>query len=129
MTAPISIAGAVFTVKVGSTQYEHQIMDGDISGSANIVDEFVLGPQQVTTATSTSETVTINGLYDGSAGLFKAVWDAYKGLDALAIEIVGDDLKFAGSLNVESASVPFSAQDSAKFSVSLRGPLTATVVP
>jgi hypothetical protein len=129
MATPISIAGAKFTVKSGTTDYSSQIMDGEIAGSANIVDEFVLGPQQVTTATSTSETLTINGLYDGSAGMFKAMWDAYKALTPLSIEVVGDDGKWTGSLHVESCAVPFSAQDSAKVALSLRGPLAYAVAP
>lgn len=131
MPTPTSIAGALFTVKAGATtptDYSHQVMDGEISGSANIVDEFVLGPQQVTTATSTSDTVTINGLYDGSAGFYKALHDAYKALTPLDVEIAGGNLKFAGDLHVESLSLPFAAQDSSKFSCTLRGPLTVTVV-
>lgn len=128
MTTPISIAGALFTVKSGATDYSHQIMDGDIAGSANIVDEFVLGPQQVTTATSTSDSVSINGLYDGSAGFYKVLWDAYKALTALSVTITGDDGVWTGSLLVESLGGSFSAKDSSKFTCSLRGPLDFDVV-
>lgn len=122
---PTSIAGAQFVVKLASTEYSAQIMDGSIDGSTNIVTEFTLGPNQVDTATSTSDTVSINGLYDGASGIYDALWTAYKDLDAVVVEIKdGGSKKFTGSVVVESLNLPFGAQDSSKFNCSLRGPLT-----
>lgn len=122
---PTSIAGSSFTVKVASTSYSAQIMDGEIAGSTNIVTEYTLGPNQIDTATSTTDTISINGLYDGSAGIYDALWTAYKGLVAVAVEITdGTAKKFTGTVAIESLNLPFGAEDSAKFSCSLRGPLT-----
>lgn len=125
MPTPTSIAGALFTVKVGGTAYSHQIMDGAINGSTNIVTEFTLGPNQVDTATSTTDTVSINGLYDGSAGVYDAMWTAYKARTSIFVLITdGTAKQFAGNVVIESLNLPFGAQDSSKFNCSLRGPLT-----
>jgi len=122
---PTSIAGALFTVKVSGTAYSSQIMDGSIDGSTNVVTEFTLGPNQIDTATSTSDTVSINGLYDGSAGIYDALWTAYKARTSVFVLITdGTAKQFAGNVVVESLSLPFGAQDSSKFSCGLRGPLT-----
>ena len=122
---PTSIAGALFTVKLASVAYSSQVMDGSVDGSTNVVTEFTLGPNQVETATSKVTTVTINGLYDGSAGIYDALWAAFDGLSTVAIEIAdGTAKKFSGSVLVESLNLPFGAEDSSKFSCSLRGPLT-----
>ena len=122
---PTSISGALFTVKIGSTAYSAQVMDGSIDGSTNVVEEFTLGPNQIVTATSTSTTVSINGLYDGSSGIYDALWTAFSGKTSVWVQLTdGTSKQWAGTVVIETLNVPFGAQDSSKFNCTLRGPLT-----
>lgn len=120
-----SIAGYTVTVKFGSSYYSAQIMAGTVTRAINVTTEHTLGPNQVDTATSKTDTININGLYDGADGIYDALWASTETLSTVAVVLYdGSAKKWSGNVLVQDLPFEFDAENSSKFSCSLIGPLT-----
>lgn len=124
------LAGATFTVTVGSTDYSAQITSGSIARAANVVKTKTLGPNTVATQTDREDTVDCAFLYDGSTGFYKALNDATDSLSNLTVTITGGTGKWTGSLAVSALGAEFNAEDVSTASATFEGLLTfAAVAP
>lgn len=120
----VHIAGATFTVTVGTTDYSAQVTSGSISRTANVVKTKTLGPNTVATQTDREDSVDCAFLYDGHTGFYKALHDATDTLTNLTVTIVGSDGKWTGSLAVSALSAEFNAEDVSTASATFEGLLS-----
>lgn len=124
----IHIAGAKFTVTVGTVDYSAQVQSGTIDRAANVVKTKTLGPNTVATQTDREDTVSCSFLYDGSAGFYKALNDATESLANVTVTIQGDNGKWTGSMAVSALSTEFNAEDVSTCSATLEGLLAFSAV-
>ena len=88
---PVStLAGALFTVSVDSTDYSAQITDGSISTAPQVERIRTLGPNVAYTQTDIESTADINFLYDEFTGFYGALDEAAQDGSGLACVIVGE---------------------------------------
>ena len=130
----VALPGSSFTFKLGATptDYTIQVRNLSINSSANVIDEFTLGPNQTTVATSTADSVDLDLLYDGDTGAYQALWTAYKALTPLQVIIAqgATGTKWTGAASIVKAmSLVADAQQTSSFTVTLQGPLVAATQP
>ena len=130
----IALPGSSFTFKVGSTptDYTIQVRNLTIDGTANVIDEFTLGPNQTTVATNTADAVSLDMLYDADTGAYQALWTAYKALTPLQVIIAQGTTgtKWTGAnMIVATLNLSADAQQTSSFTCTLQGPLVASVQP
>ena len=86
MPAAVSVAGAAFTVDIGGTQYECQITSGTIETNPTILRTKTLSCvayDQVDLISS----VSLDFLYDESAGMYEALQTAITAATPVAVTI------------------------------------------
>jgi hypothetical protein len=122
-----SIAGAVFTVSVGATDYSAQVTTGTVTSTSTITRTRTLGPGNAFTQTDLINAVTLSFLHDGDAGLYNAISDKADSGASVAVVITGGTSTWTGAaMYVESVDVTFDATGVAMCSCSLTGTLVIT---
>ena len=126
MPAAVSVAGAAFTVDIGGTQYECQITAGTIETNPTILRTKTLSCvayDQVDLISS----VSLDFLYDESAGMYEALQPAITAATSVAVTItsaVGSWVSTAMFIN--AANVAFPADGIATCTVGLEGEIVFT---
>lgn len=126
MPAAVSVAGAAFTVDIGGTQYECQITSGTIETNPTILRTKTLSCvayDQVDLISS----VSLDFLYDESAGMYEALQTAITAATPVAMTIasaVGTWVSTAMYIN--AANVAFPADGIATCTVGLEGEIAFT---
>lgn len=126
MPAAVSVAGAAFTVDIGGTQYECQITSGTIETNPTILRTKTLSCvayDQVDLISS----VSLDFLYDESAGMYEALQTAITAATPVAVTInsaVGSWVSTAMYIN--AANVAFPADGIATCTVGLEGEIVFT---
>ena len=126
MPAAVSVAGAAFTVDIGGTQYECQITSGTIETNPTILRTKTLSCvayDQVDLISS----VSLDFLYDESAGMYEALQTAITAATPVAMTIasaVGTWVSTAMYIN--AANVAFPADGIATCTVGLEGEIVFT---
>ena len=126
MPAAVSVAGAAFTVDIGGTQYECQITSGTIETNPTILRTKTLSCvayDQVDLISS----VSLDFLYDESAGMYEALQTAITAATPVAMTIasaVGEWVSTAMYIN--AANVAFPADGIATCTVGLEGEIAFT---
>ena len=126
MPAAVSVAGAAFTVDIGGTQYECQITSGTIETNPTILRTKTLSCvayDQVDLISS----VSLDFLYDESAGMYEALQTAITAATPVAMTIasaVGEWVSTAMFIN--AANVAFPADGIATCTVGLEGEIAFT---
>ena len=126
MPAAVSVAGAAFTVDLGGVQYECQITSGTIETNPTILRTKTLSCvayDQVDLVSS----VSLDFLYDESAGMYEALQTAITAATPVAMTIasaVGTWVSTAMYIN--AANVAFPADGIATCTVGLEGEIVFT---
>lgn len=120
----VSVAGAAFTVKVGSTQYESQVTSGTITTTPTITRTKTLDDVAFD-QTDLNTTMSIEFLYDEATGLYKALQTAIDTPAAVAVEVASVAGTWTGAaMYVEGLDLSFDATGVATASLSLTGSVT-----
>lgn len=119
-----SLAGALFTVKVGTTDYSAQITDGTVGTTPTVDRVRTLGPNAAYVETDIEHNADVNFLYDEYTGFYKALDDAAVAGTGLSCEITGGGGKWTGTLYVSNLSVSYAADGLSTCSASFMGDLT-----
>ena len=126
MPAAVSVAGAAFTVDLGGVQYECQISAGSVETTPTILRTKTLSCvayDQVDLISS----VSLDFLYDESAGMYEALQTAITAATPVAMTIasaVGTWVSTAMYIN--AANVAFPADGIATCTVGLEGEIAFT---
>jgi hypothetical protein len=121
--AAISVAGAAFTVEVGTpaVQYSDQITSGTVTTSPTIVRTKTLSGVAFD-QTDLNSTMSFEFLYDENTGLFDALQTAISAATPVAVVVSSAAGSWTGaSMSIESAEVTFAADGIATCSTSFTG--------
>lgn len=122
--AAISVAGAAFTVEVGTTDYEDQITTGTVTTTPTIVRTKTLSSVAFD-QTDLNSTMSLEFLYDENSGLFDALQTAIAAGQTVAVNVRSATGHWAGAaMSIESAEVTFAADGVATCSASFTGTVT-----
>jgi|TARA_R110000764_G_scaffold212055_1_gene298244 hypothetical protein len=126
MPAAVSVAGAAFTVDIGGTQYECQIVSGSIEMNPTVLRTKTLSCvayDQVDLVSS----VSLDYLYDENTGMYEALQTAITAATPVAVTIasaVGTWVSTAMYIN--GCTVAFPADGIATGTVGLEGEIVFT---
>jgi len=126
MPAAVSVAGAAFTVDIGGTQFECQIVSGSIETNPTVLRTKTLSCvayDQVDLISS----VSLDYLYDENSGMYEALQTAITAATPVAVTItsaVGSWVSTAMYIN--GCSVAFPADGIATGTVGLEGEIVFT---
>ena len=126
MPAAVSVAGAAFTVDIGGTQYECQIVSGSIETNPTVLRTKTLSCvayDQVDLVSS----VSLDYLYDENTGMYEALQTAITAATPVAVTIasaVGTWVSTAMYIN--GCTVAFPADGIATGTVGLEGEIVFT---
>jgi hypothetical protein len=121
--AAISVAGAAFTVEVGTpaVAYEDQITSGTVTTTPTIVRTKTLSSVAFD-QTDLNSTMSLEFLYDENTGLFDALQVAIAAATPVAVVVSSAAGSWTGaSMSIESAEVTFAADGIATCSTSFTG--------
>jgi len=122
--AAVSVAGAAFTVDVGTVGYEDQVTSGTVTTSPTIVRTKTLSGVAFD-QTDLNSTMSLEFLYDENSGLFDALQTAIAGGLTVAVDVRSTVGHWAGAaMSIESAEVTFAADGVATCSASFTGDVT-----
>lgn len=124
----VSVTGAQFTVKLATIAYTSQITSGTIA-FANTVNQVKTLNDKVYYNADRESTLSLEYLFDDETAMYGAINTAAVAGTALAIEVIGGDTKFTGSLFVQSNDVTFAADGIATVSCSFMGTITVADAP
>ena len=119
----ISVAGAAFTVEVGSpaVAYTDQITSGTVTTTPTIVRTKTLSSVAFD-QTDLNSTMSLEFLYDENTGLFDALQTAIAAATPVAVVVSSAAGSWTGSsMSIESAEVTFAADGIATCSTSFTG--------
>ena len=126
MPAAVSVAGAAFTVDIGGTQFECQIVSGSIETNPTVLRTKTLSCvayDQVDLVSS----VSLDYLYDENSGMYEALQTAITAATPVAVTItsaVGSWVSTAMYIN--GCTVAFPADGIATGTVGLEGEIVFT---
>jgi hypothetical protein len=106
--AVVSITGAQFTCKIGTTDYSSQVTGGTITASPTIARTKTLGDVAYPMTDLVHE-VDVEFLYDDEAGFVGQINTAAIAGTGLVTEIKGADSKWTGTLYTTGLEVKFAA--------------------
>lgn len=119
--AAVSVAGAAFTVEVGSTQFEDQVTSGTVTTTPTIVRTKTLSSVAFD-QTDLNSTMSLEFLYDENTGLFDALQVAITAALPVAVLIESTVGTFTGAaMSIESAETTFTADGIATCTASFTG--------
>ena len=121
--AAVSVAGAAFTVEVGTpaVAYEDQITSGTVTTTPTIVRTKTLSSVAFD-QTDLNSTMSLEFLYDENTGLFDALQTAIAAGTAVAVVVSSAAGSWTGAaMYIESAEVTFAADGIATCSTSFTG--------
>ena len=121
--AAVSVAGAAFTVEVGTpaVAYEDQITSGTVTTTPTIVRTKTLSSVAFD-QTDLNSTMSLEFLYDENTGLFDALQTAIAAATPVAVVVSSAAGSWTGaSMSIESAEVTFAADGIATCSTSFTG--------
>jgi hypothetical protein len=122
--AAVSVAGAAFTVDVGTVGYEDQVTSGTVTTTPTIVRTKTLSGVAFD-QTDLNSTMALEFLYDENSGLFDALQTAIAGSLTVAVDVRSAIGHWAGAaMSIESAEVTFAADGVATCSASFTGDVT-----
>jgi hypothetical protein len=120
----VSVAGAAFTVEVGTTQYESQVTSGTITTTPTITRTKTLDSVAFD-QTDLNSTMSIEFLYDENTGLYDALQTAIATPAAVAVDVRSALGHWAGAaMYIESVDLSFDATGVATASVNMTGDVT-----
>lgn len=122
--AAVAIPGASFTVQVGLTQYEDQVVDGTVVVTPTVTRTKTLGDVAYTQVDYTGS-ITLSFLYDDNTGLYDALVTAASTGVSVAVTVVGDTGTWTGAAMYVNGDVStsFNATDVSMVSVTFIGEL------
>ena len=119
--AVVSVAGAAFTVEVGSTQYEDQITSGTITTTPTIMRTKTLSDVAFD-QTDLNSAISLEFLYDENAGMYDALQTAIAAASSAAVTVESATGVWTGAaMYIDSCDVTFDAAGIATCSVSMQG--------
>ena len=121
--AAVSVAGAAFTVEVGTpaVAYEDQITSGTVTTTPTIVRTKTLSSVAFD-QTDLNSTMSLEFLYDENTGLFDALQTAIAAGTSVAVVVSSAAGSWTGAaMYIESAEVTFAADGIATCSTSFTG--------
>jgi len=122
--AVVSVAGAAFTVDLGTVQYEDQITSGTIDTTPTITRTKTLSDVAFD-QTDLNSTVSLEFLYDENSGMYDAIQTAIAAAAPVAVGIESATGVWTGAaMYIESANTSFAADGVATCSVSFTGTVT-----
>lgn len=122
--AAVSVAGAAFTVEVGTIDYEDQVTSGTVTTTPTIVRTKTLSGVAFD-QTDLNSTISLEFLYDENTGLFDALQTAIAGGLTVAVNVRSAAGHWQGSaMSIESAETTFAADGVATCSASFTGTVT-----
>lgn len=122
--AVVSVAGAAFTVDLGTVQYEDQITSGTIDTTPTITRTKTLSDVAFD-QTDLNSTVSLEFLYDENSGMYDAIQTAIAAAASVALGIESATGVWTGAaMYIESANTSFAADGVATCSVSFTGTVT-----
>jgi hypothetical protein len=122
--AVVSVAGAAFTVDLGTVQYEDQITSGTIDTTPTITRTKTLSDVAFD-QTDLNSTVSLEFLYDENSGMYDAIQTAIAAAASVAVGIESATGVWTGAaMYIESANTSFAADGVATCSVSFTGTVT-----
>lgn len=122
--AVVSVAGAAFTVDLGTVQYEDQITSGTIDTTPTITRTKTLSDVAFD-QTDLNSTVSLEFLYDENSGMYDAIQTAIAAAASVAVGIESATGVWTGAaMYIESANTSFAADGVATCSVSFTGSVT-----
>jgi hypothetical protein len=119
----VSVAGAAFTVEVGSpaVQYEDQVTSGTVTTTPTIVRTKTLSSVAFD-QTDLNSTMSLEFLYDENTGLFDALQVAIAAATPVAVVVSSALGSWTGaSMSIESAETTFAADGIATCSATFTG--------
>jgi len=120
----VSVAGAAFTVEVGTTQYESQVTSGTITTTPTITRTKTLDSVAFD-QTDLNSTMSIEFLYDENSGLYDALQTSVTAGTSVAVEVASATGTWTGAaMHIESVDLSFEATGIATASVSMTGSVT-----
>lgn len=119
--AAVSVAGAAFTVDIGTVQYEDQVTSGTVTTSPTIVRTKTLSSVAFD-QTDLNSTMSLEFLYDENSGLFDALQTAIAAGTSVAVTVESATGSWTGAaMYIESAETSFAADGVATCSASFTG--------
>ena len=124
--AAVGIAGADFTVEVGTTAYSDQVTTGTVTTTPTITRTKTLGGVNYL-QTDLMTAVSIEFLYDSNTGLYDALQTAIAAGTNIAVEVIGSAGTWTGSaMAIDACEVKFDATGVAMGSFSVQGDMIFT---
>lgn len=122
--AAVSVAGAAFTVEIGSVDYEDQVTSGTVTTTPTIVRTKTLSSVAFD-QTDLNSTMSLEFLYDENSGMYDALQTAIAAGNTVAVNVRSAVGHWQGSaMSIESAEVTFAADGIATCSTSFTGNVT-----
>lgn len=119
--AAVSVAGAAFTVEVGTTEFQDQVTSGTVTTTPTIVRTKTLSSVAFD-QTDLNSTMSLEFLYDENTGLFDALQVAIAAALPVAVVIESTVGTFTGAaMSIESAETTFAADGIATCTASFTG--------
>ena len=120
----VSVAGAAFSVEVGTTQYESQVTSGTITTTPTITRTKTLDSVAFD-QTDLNSTMSIEFLYDENSGLYDALQTSVTAGTSVAVEVASATGTWTGAaMHIESVDLSFEATGIATASVNMTGSVT-----
>lgn len=117
----VSVAGAAFTVEVGTTQFESQVTSGTITTTPTITRTKTLDSVAFD-QTDLNSTMSLEFLYDENSGLYDALQTAVAAPASVAVEVASATGTWTGAaMYIESVDLSFDATGIATASVNMTG--------
>jgi hypothetical protein len=124
--AAVSVAGAAFTVEIGTADYEDQVTSGTITTTPTITRTKTLSSVAFD-QTDLNSTISLEFLYDENSGMYDALQVAIDSAATVAVDVRSASGHWAGaSMSVESAEMTVEAAGIATCSVTFTGTVSFT---
>lgn len=122
--AAIGVTGAVFTVKIASTQYEDQVTSGTINTAPVWVRTKTLSGVAFD-QTDLNSTMSLDFLFDEATGMYFALQTAIAAAASVAVVVESASGVWTGAaMHIESADLTYPADGVATVSTSFTGSVT-----
>jgi hypothetical protein len=119
--AAVSVAGAAFTVEIGTDDYEDQVTSGTITTTPTITRTKTLASVAFD-QTDLNSTIALEFLYDENSGMYDALQVAIDTAATVAVDVRSASGHWAGaSMSVEACEMTVEAAGIATCSVTFTG--------